>query len=354
MRNFGRLFALVILSICLTAAFFTGCDEDSNPVANQPAESGRFLITANYADGAGNLSLIDVDSGTVHIGIEGLGDTPNDLFIHNDKLYVLNSASADINVLDISDIRNIRSSSRCELMSGSAPQFFDVSANGKMYITNNSDTSVTVVDIETMQIEDTIKVGLSPADIEIAGDKAYVCNSGFKTDDWTYVQGTISVISTESNEVIKTIDVPMNPQYLESTETGMLHVVCTGNYNDVFGNILAIDTNTDAVTDTIAIGGKPAQLAFAAGGTAYVAAFGEWGEENPGLVFRYNTESFEILNGPGNPIEAGNGATRLIADGDTIYVSCFGADRIDKIVDGTVVEQYSVGDGPTPVIMIEI
>jgi WD40 repeat protein len=341
------IFALIMLTITLTSC------ESVNPSSPTLAPDGALFV-ANFSDHAGNLSMLNTESGEVTVGIAGLGDTPNDVLYRNDKLYVVNSASNSLDILGFNEDHNLMPIETVDIGSGpnKSPMYGDFSPDGKLLITNFNDSTVTILNPNTPEIQEFVKVGLSPSDIKVIDNKAYVCNSGFNPSTFGYEPGTISVIDIETKTVVDLIDVGINPQYLDVDSQGRLHVVCTGNYIDVMGEINIIDINSNSVVESFGIGGKPVQLAVNHDDVAYLAAFGEWGGEYPGLVFRYNAISGAVLNGPENPILVGNGASRVVVDQDGYaYVACFGDDSIDKIVGDEVVASYLVGDGPTPMMI---
>lgn len=347
-----KTFLTVIIALSLLIITLTSC-ESVNPSSPTLTPAGALFV-ANFSDHAGNLSMLNTESGEVTVGIAGLGDTPNDILYRDNKLYVINSASNSLDILGFNEDQNLIPIRTVDIGSGSnkSPMYGDFSHEGKLLISNFNDSTVTILNPNTPDTQEFVKVGLSPSDIKVIGSKAYVCNSGFNPSTSGYESGTISVIDIETKTVVDLIDVGLNPQYLDVDSQGRLHVVCTGNYFDVMGEIIIIDTRSNTVVKTVDIGGKPAELAITSNDDAYLAAFGEWGEENPGLVFRYNAISGAVLNNSDNPIEVGNGASRVVngPEGE-VYVACFGADSIDKISGGEVVASYLVGDGPTPMLI---
>ncbi len=314
-----------------------------------------WLVAANYADGAGNLSLLGLNSHSLRLGVIGLGNNPNDIVRDGNFLYVVNSVSHDMNVLEILDDFSIIMSEVVDLgrETNASPEFAAMDENHLLYVTNMNLGNVTIYDTRRREMLEPIPVGLSPMDILISEDKAYVCNSGFRVSDFGYDPGTVSVINLADRSTT-VVNVPLNPQYLALDKRGKIHVVCTGNYVDVPGSIAVVNPTSGAVERLIAIGGKPSQLAFTPDNTGCVPAYGEWGEQNPGLVFRYNADTGEILNGPDNPILVGNGAARITVGSDgAVYIACFGADRVDKLVGADLVESIQIGDGPTPLLLAE-
>ncbi len=81
--------------------------------------------------------------------------------------------------------------------------------NSKAYITNQADNTVSVVDLVTLEVVKTIKVGIAPLGITILNKKnlGFIGNVG--SDD-------ISVIDTRTDQIIKTIKLNTAPLSLTS------------------------------------------------------------------------------------------------------------------------------------------
>lgn len=353
MRQTIRVLSLLIIVSGLTGWLITGCDEgveEPDPVVT----SGPVLIVANQAGGAGNLSMVTLETGAVQYAVAGLGITPNDIIFDDDKLYVVNSGSHNMNILNVSDNNVISSVDTVDLgvADNRWPQHGVIADNGRMYITNLTPPgSVSVLNMSTMMVSILILVNRAPADVMAIGDKIYVCNTGYH--DGVYDIGTISIISAASNSVEKIINVGLNPRYMALDPSNRLHVICSGDYVNVEGEVHIINTQADTVAQVINLGGQPEEVAIAPNGIAYVAA-GGYAPQPAGLVYSYNSLTGQILHGPNNPIEVGLGASRIVANTDnSIYVSCFGADRVDKIVGDSRVASYQVGDDPGPLYIIE-
>jgi len=136
------------------------------------------------------------------------------------------------------------------------PSSVSVSPDGsKVYITNYSGHSLTVLNAETNIVEEQISllVGLNPTDIAITpdGTKAYVVNSG---------SNNVSVIDLspgsppEGHQHLKFIDVGPSPHAIVITPDGNKAYVTNTNDNTVS----VIDLTTDEITGTpIDVGTEP-------------------------------------------------------------------------------------------------
>ncbi len=340
----------IILSVILFMTAIIGCDDATDPIT--PQIGSRTLFVANSNQNSGTISTIDLESGTVNRDVIGVGIVPNDVIWNDGKAWVINSTSYTINVLTLDENDQLIQDGDPINIGGDGrfPQY-GVIHNGNMYITNSITEDVLVLDLASRTVTDTIKVGKSPADLCVSSGKLYVCNSGFNSDDFSYDDPVIVyVISLENNVVTDSILVGVNPQYITEDRNGLLHIVCTGNYFDVMGSVYVVNASRNQVVHFIELGGSPGEVAISTDGYAYVAA-GGW--VDAGYIFRYNAYTYEVLNGPDNPIEVGTGAMRVVAgDNREVYVACMNGDRVDMVVADLSVANWIVGDGPGAMVFI--
>ncbi|MFN3821160.1 MAG: YncE family protein [bacterium] len=354
-----RPYLIKLLALAVLVGLFGGCEKTKKTPSSPPPTAGSTLLIANFSGGAGSLSLIDLSTSTVTRDVAGLGNVPNDILYWNNRFYVINSLSNDMNVLEISDRNEVTSIDTIDLGRGAnkSPQYGAVTSSGDFYISNFNDHTVTVFDPRTRQAVSYIPVGQHPQDVLAREDKVYVCNSNFNDSTYQYGAGSVSVISTTSNRVMYTLPVGLNPQFLALDGRNRLHVVCSGGQDTTGTNhegvIYVIDTFADTLAQVINIGGTPGDIAITSDNIAYLAA-GGWSGDRYGKVFRYNALTGQILNGPSNPIQVSLGAMRIITGpGRNIYVACFEADRVERILDGEKRDSWMVGDGPGAMAVIE-
>ncbi len=118
-------------------------------------------------------------------------------------------------------------------------------------VTSEADDTVSVIDLETLAVTETIPVGRSPGEgiaIHPGLDLAIVANVG---------SNDVSVIDLKSLTVTTTIGVGRFPIGVGIDTTRDLAVVANGED----ANVSIIDLNSLAVTDTIQVGPRPAGVA---------------------------------------------------------------------------------------------
>jgi len=106
--------------------------------------------------------------------------------------------------------------------------------------------TLAVLEFPSGNLLKTISVPEWPRNIMVAGQKAYVTH--FSVGSWQTAenQGTVSVIDVNTDQVLKTLEVCLGPQYIAYLESiGKIYVGC------VEGKISVIDPSTDKVIETI-------------------------------------------------------------------------------------------------------
>jgi len=213
------------------------------------AQRWAYVLNGN----AETLSRITLQTGEVANHVVNTGPVPNQVAYYDSKLYVVNSGSASLQIINPADNRTM---AEIQLPINSNPlnvAFHDGFAYVSGFLTN----SVYKVNLSLNQVTDTSGVGLSPAGLIIANDLLCVCNTGFNPVNFTYDQGSVSVISISDGQELTRINVGKNPQALIEGPDGLINVICTGNYSTVSGSIHFIDLSLQSPVDTISIGGEP-------------------------------------------------------------------------------------------------
>lgn len=177
----------------------------------------------------------------------GYSSSDRGVFIVNEGNFMYGNASLSYYDIDAGNIEN-EAFSRINGMSlGDVAQSMSINGN-KGYIVVNNSGIVFVVDINTLDVTGTITGLVSPRYIHFGDNKAYI------TDLYS---GTIAVVNTQTNKVINHIEIPGH----QSTESmvqydNYLFVNCWSYDNSIF----VIDTQLDAIVDSIKVGFQPKSM----------------------------------------------------------------------------------------------
>jgi hypothetical protein len=308
------------------------------------AEPTAFVVNSL----AETMSKIDLVNGGVQNHITILGDTPNDIDYADNVLYVVNSVSASLQLIDPFSFANMGT---YLLPVGSNPYSVEV-AGYDVYISGWVSGVVYHINTVEDRIDSSITIGGFPEGIAYSDGMIFVTQTGFNPGDFSYGQGRVAMIDAASLQYVDEINVGTNPQSIMVEPNGLIHIICTGNYDDVAGSVYIFNPYTDVMQDSIMIGGQPVSGVITRDGIAFVAA-GGWVDH--GIVMSYNIHSKQVLHGPSNPIAVGLGATDIALDSlGFIYTTNLGNDTVTKMSsDGQILSTYHMGDGPQALVIMD-
>jgi len=138
--------------------------------------------------------------------------------------------------------------------------------SGRIYVSNQLDNTVSVIDGDTPKVVATVRVGVSPAQLAVSPDRrsVYIANTG---------SNTVSVLNTNSNTVANTIALPRGsrPVGLALSPSGRYLYTADGGNN----RVSVIDARAGRVMTSVPVGAQPLGVAVAPDGkTVYSANSG--------------------------------------------------------------------------------
>ena len=248
-----------------------------------------------------SLSLIDldepnerraVDNEIVRIGTEpikrrravGLSIRGHLAYIPSFNLPDFNTPSSSDNILIINlEQRDIVG--EIPIQAGATPQQIAIIDENKMYVTCAEAHEVHVIDIDNRNVTKSLAGFFNkPTGITLLNGKAYVTNSAWEYDPverkTIYYDSGVTVIDTETDIVLKSIPVPTNAGEILNDGESTVIVKTTGNYNDILGNLVLIDANTDEIVETVKLKLTPGSFALNSEKQLFIQ--GSW--QNPGLL----------------------------------------------------------------------
>ena len=294
---------------------------------------------------ARTVSKMNLETQQIENDIITVGVVPNRILAKGENVYVVNSTPPGITVIDIKTDEIVQT---INLAEGSNPWTMAFVGANKAYVTNYVANSVSVVDLQSGDLLNTIEVGMGPEGILVVDNIAYVTNTGGFPN---YSPSTVSIIDIETDSVTKTLDVCTNPQDLALAPDGNIHVICTGNFGPISGKVYIINPFeppdfTPAVVDSVLLGGFPGDIQITKDGIAYVTDFGD---KNIGFLYSYNVFNKMIEYDSDNPLEVGFGAMNILYDpqADQLFVNNFANDTIQEInlTDNSILQTFPFGDG---------
>lgn len=243
-----KLFQLSLVLFCLS--FFIACDEDSETVPPGEFDEGILVVNeGSFGSDNGSISLIGAD-GTVSNGLFSqrnndaiLGDVVQSAYRADDKFFVIVNNSNKIEVVSDEDFASLYSKEDLSLprymtsegQTGYVTEWvsfndegrvtaFDLNSgvtsfsvntgfgaedvirvDDKLYVSNNFESSIAVVDLATESLQEKIQVGSSPSKIINRRDKLFIICNGGTDPDFNPLNDGLLVTYDLSTSVVDTV-----------------------------------------------------------------------------------------------------------------------------------------------------
>ena len=186
--------------------------------------------------------------------VKELGDVGNDLQIYDGKLWAVINCSHFVEVMDAATARHITQISipNCRYITFNDRYAYVSSYAGPVQLDPNARLGyVARIDIDRMEVTDTCTVGYQPDELVIHNNRLYVANSGgYRFPNY---DRTVSVIDLETFTVVNTIDVAINLHRMEVDRQGYIWVSSRGDYYGRGSKTYIIDPRTELVCDSLPI-----------------------------------------------------------------------------------------------------
>lgn len=252
MKHLRYILILTLALLCgLTACRREEIVYPSDPeiVTTDTAQGGLYILNeGNMGSNKARIDYMDLSTGTYTPNIYGaqnpnqikeLGDVGNDIQVYGAKLYAVINCSHKVEVMDL----QARRIGQVDLPNCRYLAFANGYAYVSAYVGSAIDPdlrgSVYEVDTATLQVTREVQVGHQPDELCVLADRLYVCNSGgYLTNRY---DSTLSVIDLASMQVVQTIPVGLNPGRVRADRYGKLWVACRGNYGDVSPSIALVE-----------------------------------------------------------------------------------------------------------------
>ena len=253
--------AIILLSAGITVSF-SSCTDHVQPVVShpEPADSDRLYILNEGQMGMNNASIdfYDFDDGTYYTDafpaanpdvVHELGDTGNDIAVHDGKLWTVINGSDLVEVMDAYTLEHIAA---VTVPSPRDITFCDeyayvTSWAGAYYGGEDRPGAVYRIDVSSLKVKDNVGVGYQPEGIAEANGKIYVANSGGISGNY---DNRLTVIDEATFTVETSVEVAPNICDIEADDCGRLWISSPGDYATVHSGIYVYDIGTGAVLES--------------------------------------------------------------------------------------------------------
>lgn len=258
-KMWGMLMAL--LSLFFVACSNENEGDDITPEIPKPEIIGENLIICNegnWQSDNGQLSYYDGTAGVLtnkwfrQVNGSKLGDTPNDIIQVNDTLIAIAVNWSNI-------IQYIHPDGTACGATENVPNNRRMCTDGNyLYITSYAHQCgnqtfekgyVAKIDVKTKQVVATCEVGWEPEGVRLYEGKLYVANTGgYAFSEGHGYETTVQVVDAETMKSIKTIETGCINLYGEMSQAGQyLCINSCGDYYNVKPKTVIVDCKTDEV-----------------------------------------------------------------------------------------------------------
>jgi len=348
--------AAVLVSVLVAVA---ACDS-SEPEDVGPVISGVLVANqGNFSDANGSVTAYDPVGQTVAQVLTDLGSTVQSLSVRGNVLFVLSNSANRIEVVALD-----QSFPRTVIENVLSPRYMAFISHDKAYVSSlfaSPDVftggKVTVLDVTAGTVIDEIAVGDNPEGIALVGTRAFVANSGFGAGR------TVSVIDTQTDDVIATVDVECDgPRFVLVDADQDVWVFCTGNEfgpsGPTNGAVRIISPQSLEIMARIEINGRistvgPGQDAALAPASGLMYAV-----RDASTLMRFDAGSNVLLDEIGPFDGAGIGAIAIDETAGRLYLGRVpGFTEAGEVtiheLSGQQIERFQAGVAPTYIALLE-
>lgn len=313
------------------------------------AHHAAWVVGAND----GSVARIDIDAGSVEANLATVGFLANRIEADPSGSWavVVCSGSDDLYLLDLA---TAAVTATIPLPAGTNPWDAEILGD-RIFVTALLRDRVHVVDVSTRTLVTEIPVGKAPEGMCVAGGVLWVANTGFDFTTFEWQPGSVTAIDPVTYAVLATLPVHLNPQECVRSADDRVHVVCTGNFGAIEGQVDVIDPVAANLVASLSVSGYPGTATVASGSpTAYLGVTTtSFGTE----VLAYDTQSFAWIHGVDDPLLPSfdfYGNLRTTADGRLLTTN-FPADFLlveTPSAPGSP-STFLVGDGPIDLAVVK-
>lgn len=216
---------LLLIATLLFTIVACNPDETTPPVTETGYSTGVLVSNEGpFTTGTGDITYYDDVTGRTEANIfEKINSRPAGNIVqsvkrHGDYTFIVVNNANKVEVVNSKTFKSVTAFTEVV-----QPRYYTPINAQKGYITSWNNV-IYVVDVNTFTITKTITTGKNSDQIAIVGNVAWVINSGGYVYD-----NTISIVDVVTDEVIQTIETEYNPRGIEVDNDGNVWVLSGGN-----------------------------------------------------------------------------------------------------------------------------
>ena len=341
-----------VIMLIVSLMILMSCSDDLNELS---IDGDVYLI--NGIGDVGTLSAID--DGIIYNDFMSLGKYPNSIDFEDGILYVVNSGNSNIQMINAEFNHNVGS---IECSPSSNPMISAIN-NDKVYVTNSYGSGVDIYSfgdsqLRTLPVED--MSGGTDAILSY-GSKIFVAVKNITYDEFWFAHYGIErviVINTDTDEIEVSFEVGYNISDLLIDNENELHVLCSGNRDDISGKVMVynLDRPVPLKVNELSLGSEPGCFTMNNDGMVYVAVSGlnpDW--TGFGGIMKYNSVTNEVLNSSSNMVyeSTTSGIMGICIDNENkVYVPLFSENKLVVLKSDIIEKTLTTGNGPQGLVFV--
>ena len=238
----------LICFVAMTLVLFTACKKEESQPDEGSLQEGVFIVNqGNFT--AGNASLSYLESATSKLTNDlfyvvnnaPLGDVAQSISINGDLAYIVVNNSGNVYVID-----RKTAGFKGKISQLTSPRFFLKINDQKAYVSDLTSNSISIVNPESYEVVGGILVNRSTESMVLIEDKAYVAHwSGYQQ---ALKNNKVLIIDTQTDALIDSIQVGVEPNSMVVDKDNNLWVLCSGGYdNEEIPSLWKIDTQNKSI-----------------------------------------------------------------------------------------------------------
>lgn len=246
MRNY-------FIALLAVLTLFSACKKDDPTNEEVELKDGVFIVNqGTFTASNASLSYFDYASGTIQndlfysVNNTTLGDVAQSITINNNVAYIVVNNSGLVYGIDTKTAEY-----KGKIENLTSPRHMLILNDQKAYISDLYSKELSIVNPSTFEVTGNVPLGYTSEELVKIGSEVFVANWSAYTQE-PLVNNNVIVVDSESDQVTDTIKVGVEPNSMVVDKNNNLWVLCSGGYNHVeTASLWKIDGSTHDVLDSL-------------------------------------------------------------------------------------------------------
>lgn len=323
-----RIYFIAFIAVL---TLFSACKKDDPQPQTVELKEGVFVVNqGTYTASNASLSYLEYSTNSQYnnlfsgINSSTLGDVAQSITMDNDVAFIVVNNSGLIYAIDKKD-----ASLKGKIQNLVSPRNILIINSQKAYVSDLYSMSLSIVNPTTYEVTGSVPLGYTSEEMSLIGNEVFVANWSAYTQE-PLLNNNVIVLNSDSDQVLDTIKVGIEPNSMVVDKNDNLWVLCSGGYNNVENpSLWKIDAASHTVLDSLIfddLSSYPSNLEINGTGDSLFYL-------NEG-IFKI---SLDVSKLPEEPFIKENETRNFVFLGvDPVTGEIFASDPLDNLSDGNV------------------